>query len=366
MLAPPVKRLSAEHLREWSAFLQQISDESETAFAYLHQAQDYYDLAAWQFITPLKNPIPIAPVELLALKRSVLREEKPLAERLERLRSWHQERGFGKRPQSAVSARTDILVEQIGDRIDAFEIDHPPYDSVSEPVETIESAAPAIWGADGALEAKLSVSTLTNRVSGSLEAVLYLETQGEYRSFLQSPTRDLRILGMQIQTDAESLVELIATPIALHQRRGVLGFNRLGAYGYLRGGLAWESDISGLFDSALGPSVQLYGSADGRADLSLAGVARTGYHPSIGWSLDPLGIATFTVPFAQRSALRTRSRYAPYPPEPHGDQWSVDLGLEWGAWVTAGRTLTVYLTGALGGTQHAVNGTRFDVGFRWQ
>ena len=97
-----------------------------------------------------KNPIPITPVELLALKHGVLREEKNLQESLERIRAWSEERGLGRRPQSPISMRTDTLVERIGGRIDAFSIEHRLLNADSIAVAEIEDAMPATWGVDGA------------------------------------------------------------------------------------------------------------------------------------------------------------------------------------------------------------------------
>ena len=281
-----MSRLSAKHLDEWSTFLKQIPDESEAAFAYLHQAQNYYDLAVRQFVVHPKTPIPIAPVELLELKRSVLREESP--RRASRASQSLVKKTRTRPTASKRSLRTNGCPRRANRRpIAAFGIDHRLHDSPSGPTVTIKPGTPALWGADGAVEANLLVDTQTNRLAASLGAALYLETQGEYRSELNPPTRDLKVFAIRVETTPELPVEVTLTPIALHQRRGLFGFSRLGAYGDLSGGVAYDERVFGLIESTLGPSVQAYSGSDGRADLSVGALARTGYRPSIGWLLEP-------------------------------------------------------------------------------
>ena len=157
-------------------------------------------------------------------------------------------------------------------------------------------------------DASILIRTPRDRVTGSFEAALYRETHGESRSALNSPARDLTIFGMRVRTGYGSPVEMTVTPISLHQRRRLLGVERLGVYGELTGGLNWTDRMGGLFDSALGPTMQLYGSGNGRADISLGALTRVRYHPSIGWHFATPGIATVTVPLL-RSALRALGTY---------------------------------------------------------
>ena len=176
------------------------------------------------------------------------------------------------------------------------------------------------------------------------------------------------ILGMRVRTGPESSVDMTVTPITLHQRRGIMGLDRLGIYGDLRFGLTWKDGTAGLFDSALGPSVQLYGSADGRTDISLGATARTRAHSTQGWSLATPGFVTLTLPLARRSAARALGTFVPYDSTFHEDEWSVDFhDLEWGSWITpTGQTLTLYLKGAIGAFRNDQSETGGGVGIRWQ
>ena len=305
---PSLTPLTADRLAGWMAFLNTLTPADTTALPFLHHAQDYFDLAVWR---PLIEPIrliPVKPPEILALKHELLHEEKFAQDVARRIREWQQmqqELTSTDRPtqRERLETLTTDLTDAIGEKINEIGVGV----HVHSPLETstkIWNGKQLIraWGSDSS--GFMSVDTTPHFADpvGRLKFVLYHERQGDHRSLMRAPNRDLELLSLTLASDLHQRLNTTLTPLALYLRSGTFGLSRLGSI--FKGSFGYIDEVLSA-SASVGTSVQLARWWADRGDLSIGIRADAQAATRSQTSTQTPCFASLTVPLWSHSFLRS-------------------------------------------------------------
>jgi hypothetical protein len=305
---PSLKPLTAERLEAWRQFLDTLSHTDHEALPFLHHAQDYFDLAAGRpLIEPVRS-IPIQSKDVLALKNELLHEEKfakDIATRLEKWRQVHEmvsPKGVPTKREQ-FEALTTELTETISQKIEKLGIRETITSPLEESTALWQGSQPSrLWGSDSS--GLMSVDTTPHFADpvGRLKFILYHERQGDHRSLLRAPNRDLELLSLTLASDLQRRLNTTFTPLALYLRSGTFGLSRLGSI--FKGSFGYIDEVLSA-SASVGTSVQLARWWADRGDLSIGIRADAQAATHSQTSTQTPCFASLTVPLWSHSFLRS-------------------------------------------------------------
>lgn len=303
MIPPLNDHLTTDLLQKWHLFVESINTYNDQLFEYLHKIQDYYDLLAWRTPPTQSNIVPTEGIEFLGLKNTIFHEEKMAHEVIDLLSEWYKTKENKDATKSKEHALADALIALIGDKNLQLGLGHEASILPVQKTQHLNSTkSNSIWGSDGSFTIGNEYHLHAKELNFQLYTSLYDELQGQQRSVLHPPVRDLKIIKLNFESNFDDLYQFEIEPFSIYQRSNFMDVSWLGIR--FESLLKYSHFAYGMKIN-LGPSIQVLQWQLGQGDLSVGIVGRSSFLSTNALDLQWPVFSSIGIPLGQSFFVRS-------------------------------------------------------------